>query len=145
MGSIFSGNSSTSTPLDLTNYASKDYVTSQLTTQLGNYTKTSDLNNQVSTQISSQLPTQLSSQLSNYIKYNDNNKNSVNLNINSDTDYFTLNDINNKQLVKFGKNAIIDNLDSKQITVNNCDRSNKVDVNNWQHFSTMVGFLLFPR
>lgn len=122
MGSIFSGTSTTSTPIDLTNYASKDYVTGQVTTQLKDYAKTSDLNTQVQNQLTSQLPTQLSSQLANYIKYNDNNKNSVNVNVNSDTDYFTLNDINNKQLAKFGKNTAINNLNSNQITVNNTNQ-----------------------
>lgn len=117
MGNIFSGSNSTPTALDSTNFVSKDYVTSQL----ANYSKTSDLNSQVSSQLSTQLQTQLPIQLSNYAKYS-NDKKSLNLNVNSDTDYFTLNDLNNKQLAKFGKNTIIDNFNSKQITVDNTNQ-----------------------
>ena len=66
----------------------------------------------------SQLPGQLTTQLSNYAKYNDDKK-SLKLNINSDTDgdYFTLSDINSKPIAKFGKNSVIDNINSKQIVI----------------------------
>jgi len=115
MGSIFSGTNNTPTPLDTSTFASKDYVSSQL----NSYVKTNDIQTQVSTQLTSQLPTQLTNQLTNYAKYSDDSKKSLKLNINSDTDYFTLNDINNKSIAKFGKNSIIDNIQSKQLIVDN--------------------------
>jgi len=114
MGSIFSGTNNTTTLLDTSNFASKDFVSSQL----NSYVKITDIPTQVSAQITSQLPTQLTNQLTNYAKYSDDKK-SLKLNINSDTDYFTLNDINNKSIAKFGKNSIIDNIQSKQLTVDN--------------------------
>lgn len=67
-------------------------------TYLANYSnKTTDLVNYVNK----------ITDLVNYVKYNDDKKS---INVNSDSYYLTLNDINNKQIAKFGRNTIIDNI-----------------------------------
>ena len=129
MGSIFSGTSTTSTPLDTSNFVNKtdlannyvnktDLANYAKTTDLSNYAKTTDLSNYANKTTDLSNYANKTTDLANYLKYNDDKK-SINVNINSDTDYFTLNDLNNKQIAKFGKNTIIDNINSKQVTINN--------------------------